>query len=122
MISLIKMDLLLACEELIPNIVDNIDDTETVADQDIERWQQLFEFSTREEASNAILGWRGDLGRKTLLSESWSLIKDEFESSGYDKEASEFYLASQRSRSNRLPTRLDPKPEDTFLLVIHPIF
>jgi len=49
------MDLLLACEDLIPNIVDNIDDTEAVVEHDIERWQQLFEFSTREEASNAIL-------------------------------------------------------------------
>lgn len=111
LISLIKIDLLLACEDLIPNGIDNIDDTEPVADQDIERWQQLFGFATKEEASNAILEWRGDLGQKTLSPESWAIIKYKSESSGYGKEVYEFYLASQKSY--RSATRPGPKLEDT---------
>lgn len=105
------MDLLLACEDLIPNVVDNIDDTEAASDQDIKRWQQLFGFATRDEASNAILEWRGDLGRNTLSPESWAIIKDDFKPSGYDKEAYEFYLASQKP--HRRVTQPVPKPDDT---------
>jgi hypothetical protein len=89
------MDLLLACEDLVPQ-VDGLDTSvEDITRADSDRWQRLFAFSP-SQAVYEIQKWRGTFGRYTVTADTWSMIKADLNFPDYDKEAYEYAVAKQR--------------------------
>ncbi|KAI1771528.1 hypothetical protein F4818DRAFT_454649 [Hypoxylon cercidicola] len=101
------LDLLAACEGLVANVYDKDDN---ILAADVDRWKYLFEL-TAAEAETEIREWRSSIGRESLGSEAWELIKDSLE--GFDKESYEYALATQRlptaPRSSRGEAGMNPK-------------
>lgn len=91
------MDLPLACEALIPKVVDmNLGD-DTINETDVERWQRHFgtlptTLPTKSATGEVILVAR--------LSLSWSMIRDNQRANGFDKEPYEYAAARQFHESN----------------------
>jgi hypothetical protein len=110
------MDLLLACEGLIPNITD---DSSDVLESDVKRWQHLFGFS-RAEAVQEIQDWRSNLGRQTITAHAWSMINDDLEAPGYDKEAYEYAISTRFQdatyRQRALPPHQTPRTDSSSYL------
>jgi hypothetical protein len=87
------MELLLACEDLIPQCMDQPEDD--IADADVDRWRSLFHYEAAE-AVQQIRDWRANFGRQTIPLDTWHLIKHNLEPTGYDKEAYEYAVATRR--------------------------
>lgn len=77
------MALLLACEDLIPQVVELDPSAEKVTKGDSDRWQRLFSFSA-SEAGEQIREWRGTFGRYTIADDIWDLIRPDLSFSGYE--------------------------------------
>jgi hypothetical protein len=60
-------------------------------DDQLERWQRLFKY-TRREAFNLIKAQRSDITRTRITDEHWSLVRDEKEAQGHDRETYEHSL------------------------------
>jgi hypothetical protein len=88
------LDLLAACEGLVGKAFDDFDD---IRDNDVERWQRLFGFSSFAESRKAIEDWRSDLGRTKISAAAWDLVKGAWPD--FDKESYEFALATGKLRS-----------------------
>jgi hypothetical protein len=71
----------------------------------IRRWQKLFSLSS-SEAAQKIEEFRTNFNRRLVISDAhWSLVRDQMESKGFDREAYEYLLTIKR-RSSRHPEAL----------------
>ena len=75
------------------------------------RWQKLFNISA-DEAIERIMDHRNNLTRTRVSDDHWDTVREEKESSGYDREAYEYDLELQKKKAV-LPSLLPTAENDT---------
>ena len=76
------------------------EDRNEPSDEDIARWQCLFNYS-RDDAASLIKERRKDYSRNRVSNEHWEIVQSEMEAHGYDREAYEYSLDIGRKKVSK---------------------
>ena len=105
------MDSLLELE----NMVSNAAFSHEISEDDLERWQRLFNVSSAE-AATAIANHRSNLSRQRISDELWKILGPEFDAQGYDREAYEYSLTLPERPKASPSTSQAVVPNGTFIV------
>lgn len=96
------MDLFEELEKMALNSLEEPEDKDRnePSDEDIARWQHLFNYF-RNDVSSRIEERRKDYSRNRVSNEHWEIVQSDMEAQGYDREAYEYSLEIGRNKVHK---------------------